>query len=154
MVLWRDSSHQTGSFRLVKLEGAARISLDNQSGNAAVSSLPTVVAPEDMKEESDEEDKANDRGREPESNAAAANDDAPPGFDGRSTDLPVDETVKKAVEAIDAENVSIFSYAIMSGHTDAVEFVYDLVIKLFEPEDPMVRDAAHNPCFHHNSSCQ
>lgn len=55
--------------------------------------------------------------------------------------LPGNDEVKNAIEAISDRHVSVFSYAIMSGCTDAVEAISDLVLRIFchESEKNKVR---------------
>ena len=49
--------------------------------------------------------------------------------------LPGNEKVKKVISTISDRHVSVFSYAIMSGRTDAVEAINDLVLRIFSKED-------------------
>lgn len=46
--------------------------------------------------------------------------------------LPGGEGVKKVIEAINACQKSLFSFAIMSGRKEAVELIYDLVVSIFD----------------------
>lgn len=45
--------------------------------------------------------------------------------------LPINEEVKNTIEAISDRYLSVFSYAIMSGRTDAVKLINDLVLRTF-----------------------
>ncbi|CAB1102482.1 unnamed protein product [Ectocarpus sp. CCAP 1310/34] len=51
--------------------------------------------------------------------------------DGGRVELPRGDRVQAAVRAIKTRAKSVFSYAILSGRTDAMELVYDLVRGLF-----------------------
>lgn len=52
--------------------------------------------------------------------------------------LPGNNEVKKAIKTISNRHVSVFSYAIMSGCTDAVEAINDLVLRIFDKEQSEV----------------
>lgn len=122
----------------MKENGAARFTLDKETDNAVLlqprPSVGVTEAKEDMKE--DTVDK-----RSEQENTGA---DDPLETSERGTDLPVGKRVKNAVKAIDSAKVSVFSYAIMSGQTPAVELVFNLVVKLFRSRTRMVRDSHTN----------
>ena len=113
----------------MKESGTSRFTLEKESDNAAMprplASIDVVATREDMKEDADDSAEASERGAE----------------------LPVGPRVEKAVKAINVANVSVFSYAILSRRTEAVELVFDLVVKLFKEQPRVVRKSSHKPCF-------
>lgn len=56
------------------------------------------------------------------------------------TELPGGEDVKTAVQTITKCRRSLFSYAIMSGKTEAVEYIYILVAGIFGNDHGLVRE--------------
>ena len=131
--------HQTGTFRLVKKDGAARFTLDKATDNTApprpLPSAGVGAAREDMKEETGEQEGS--AAGEGMATCASADDQLEPSEHG--TDIPVGKRVKNAVKKIDDARVSVFSYAILSKQTEAVKLIFALVVKLFKPKTRMVR---------------
>lgn len=58
--------------------------------------------------------------------------------EGRREGLPFGENVKTVVREMSKGGKSLFSQAILSGRTVAVEHVYLLIVKLFGETDPEV----------------
>eukprot|EP00903_Cladosiphon_okamuranus_P014653 g13587.t1 len=116
---------ETGVFKLVKKDGAASFILAEEGNDAATSSSGGEKTKEEVKRS--EERKSTDGESQEESTTAGADAMGSAG----AAEIPSGRSVKEVVEKIDAARVSLFSYAIISGQTKAVEFVFDLVVKLF-----------------------
>ncbi|CAM9266840.1 unnamed protein product [Ectocarpus sp. 4 AP-2014] len=57
--------------------------------------------------------------------------DAPKQADETPTEVPVGTKMQEVLEMINGRNVSLFSLAILSGSREAVELIFDLVVRVF-----------------------
>lgn len=77
--------------------------------------------------------------------------------DEEQATLPGGEKVKEAIKVINACERSLFSFAIMSGRKEAVEHIYNLVVRLFRDDKHMVswtrNTETQNPCVVYVGMC-
>lgn len=163
---------QTGKFTLVKAAGQARFALvmDHIATGDGVGDEKQETGEgketEDVKEKAEGEGKdIEDVKEETEREGKEENRDEPKGAKSkeegdqahkkvnriRNKNTPNGHQagrrrVQEAVKAISQAEFSVFSYAILSGHMNAVQFIYNLIIDLFPYKSREVREFTGNRC--------
>lgn len=160
-----DSSDQTGKFSLVKDDGRGRFTLATDHGAPGDGTGDQKQETGEGKETEDEKQEIKDENDESENKEE--NEEKGEGSGGveaqaegnrRGSKITADWTederqeVREAVLAIDNARYSVFSYAILSGKMDAVQFIYDLVVNLFSGLSQKVREFTGWRCFQ-NGTC-